>query len=167
MKIKTTQEKKRDNDTSLIIKRNGVHSNYEDFFIPPDMAEWMNDPLYLIIARWCMQQKRWVSRVEIQAVFRIPARRASFQFSYISRKKSRVVCRARYLPREEGGSQRIELWVQDILPDNTGQKKSNLLPAKKGTGGRASSSRLGSGMTGNGCTWEKMLKRVREGDGDE
>ncbi len=84
MKIKTTQEKKRDNDTSLIIKRNGVHSNYEDFFIPPDMAEWMNDPLYLIIARWCMQQKRWVSRVEIQAVFRIPARRASFQLSYIS-----------------------------------------------------------------------------------
>ncbi|EIW3691001.1 CaiF/GrlA family transcriptional regulator [Salmonella enterica] len=174
MKIKTMTEKNGDNNgdnnVSRVVKRKGVQSNYDDFVIPPGMSEWVNDPLYLIIARWCLQQKRWVSRMEIQTVFHIPARRASFQISYISRKKSRVVCRARYCNSEEGRRQNIELWVEDILPEsrnNTGTKNIACSKMKKAQGGRVSSTRLGSGMTGNGCAWEKILKRVREGGSNE
>ncbi|EOB6050205.1 CaiF/GrlA family transcriptional regulator [Salmonella enterica] len=170
MKIKIMPEKNGDNNVSRVVKRNGVQSNYDDFVIPPGMGEWVNYPLYLIIARWCLQQKRWVSRMEIQTVFHIPARRASFQISYISRKKSRVVCRARYCNSEGGGRKRIELWVEDILPEsrnNTGNKNITYSHKKKAQGGRVSSTRLGSGMTGNGCAWEKILKRVREGGANE
>ncbi|EFT5808917.1 CaiF/GrlA family transcriptional regulator, partial [Salmonella enterica] len=52
-------EKNGDNNVSRVVKRKGVQSNYDDFVIPPGMSEWVNDPLYLIIARWCLQQKRW------------------------------------------------------------------------------------------------------------
>ncbi|EOY8363546.1 CaiF/GrlA family transcriptional regulator [Salmonella enterica subsp. salamae] len=156
-------------NTASRVVRKGAQSNYDEFVIPPGMSEWENAPLYMIIARWCLLQKRWVNRDDIEAAFHLDTRRASFQLSYISRKKSRVVCQARYYSKEEGGRQRIELRVDDILPESPADTgKTPPCPGtKKKPGGRVPTSRLGSGMTGNGCAWETLLKRVREGHRDE
>ncbi|EAA3660357.1 CaiF/GrlA family transcriptional regulator [Salmonella enterica subsp. enterica] len=168
---KDTPEGGMDTENSICkkIERKGGQSNYDAFIIPPSMAEWMNEPLYLIIARWCLQQKRWVSRNDIETVFHLPVRRASFQFSYISRKKSRVVCQVRYCKRDGGGRQRVELLVEKILPEQqspTGKKSPGSLQRKL-RGGKAASARLGNGMTGSGCLWEKLLNRSRKGSSDE
>lgn len=74
-------------DTVFTGKKEVKQSNHDVYTIPPCMAPWADEPLYLVVARWGLQQKRWISRNDIAAVFHIPDRRASFQLSYISRKK--------------------------------------------------------------------------------
>ncbi|EJN7360476.1 CaiF/GrlA family transcriptional regulator, partial [Salmonella enterica] len=91
-------------------------SNHNVYTIPYGMEPWADEPLYLVVARWGLQQKRWINRNDIAAVFHIPDRQASFQVSYISRKKDRVACRTRYVPAEDTGRQRVEIFIDGILP---------------------------------------------------
>lgn len=91
-------------------------SNHNVYTIPDDMEPWADEPLYLVVAHWGLQQKRWINRNDIAAVFHIPDRQASFQVSYISRKKDRVACRTRYVPAEDTGRQRVEIFIDGILP---------------------------------------------------
>ncbi|EAA7989080.1 CaiF/GrlA family transcriptional regulator [Salmonella enterica] len=150
-------------------KKKVKQSNHDEYTIPPCMTTWADEPLYLVVARWGLQQKKWINRNDIAAVFHIPDRRASFQLSYISRKKERVACRTRYVPAEVSGRQRVEIFIDCILPApgdgpaHAPPRRHNV-PAKQ-TG--STSRGVGSGMSGNHGIWEQLLKGCREGRGDE
>ncbi|EBY1954784.1 CaiF/GrlA family transcriptional regulator [Salmonella enterica subsp. enterica serovar Sandiego] len=150
-------------------KKKVKQSNHDIYTIPSCMEAWADEPLYLVVARWGLQQKKWINRNDIAAVFHIPDRRASFQLSYISRKKERVVCRTRYMPAEGSGRQRVEIFVDCILPApeeglvHAPPRRRNV-PAKQAG---PSSRGVGSGMSGNTGLWEQLLKGCREGRDDE
>ncbi|EEO7208528.1 CaiF/GrlA family transcriptional regulator [Salmonella enterica subsp. enterica serovar Rubislaw] len=146
-----------------------TQSNHDGYIVPPCMASWADEPLYMVVARWGQIQKRWINRNDIAAVFHIPDRRASFQLSYISRKKERVACRTRYVPAEGSGRQRVEIFIDYILPPRQekqvhGPLRRRNVPAKQAG---PTSGRVGSGMAGNTGLWEKLLKGCREGRDDE
>lgn len=144
-------------------------SNHESYVIPRSVMSWTGEPLYLLVARWCLLQDRWVNRNDIARAFHLPARRASFQLSYISRKKARVQCRTRYRPDGEGGRCRYaELRVEQVFPPPVGESCSRSsscsgAPRKATRATGSVSPRVGSGMAGNGGLWEALLRRVREG----
>ncbi|EEA6820949.1 CaiF/GrlA family transcriptional regulator [Salmonella enterica] len=144
-------------------------SNHDVYTLPPDMARWADEPLYLIVARWGLQQKKWINRNDIAAVFHMPDRQASFQLSYISRKKTRVGCRTRYVPAEVSGRQRVEIFIDYIMPapeegqDHAPPRRRNVPAKQSGPASRG----VGSGMTDNLGLWEQLLKSCREGRDDE
>ncbi|EDM3692592.1 CaiF/GrlA family transcriptional regulator [Salmonella enterica subsp. enterica serovar Infantis] len=146
-------------------KRKGVQSNHDEYIIPQSMEPWSGEPLYLLVARWCLQQNRWINRNDIAVAFHLTERRASFQLSYISRKKARVVCRTRYnTSHAKGGGSRNEIRVDRILPPSPGGRGSSPQYQQSNTVKipGAVSSRVGSGMTGHGRLWEQLLGKVRK-----
>ncbi|EDV0069993.1 CaiF/GrlA family transcriptional regulator [Salmonella enterica subsp. enterica] len=82
-------------------RKKTAQSNHETFVIPPSLQQYADEPLYILIALWALQQNDWVSRTEISEAFGINDRRASFQVSYISRRNQRVTCEVR-AARDEG-----------------------------------------------------------------
>ncbi|HBB6657809.1 TPA: CaiF/GrlA family transcriptional regulator [Salmonella enterica] len=150
-------------------KKKVKQSNHDIYTIPSCMEAWADEPLYLVVARWGLQENRWINRNDIAAVFHIPERRASFQLSYISRKKERVVCRTRYVTSEECGRQRIEIFIDRILPE-PGSCRSRVPPGRQNIPSKPTgptSRRVGSGMVGNIGLWEQLLKGCRKEREDE
>ncbi|ECJ9600539.1 CaiF/GrlA family transcriptional regulator [Salmonella enterica] len=150
-------------------KKKVKQSNHGIYTLPACMMQWADEPLYLVVARWGLLQSRWINRNDIVAVFHIPERQASFQLSYISRKKDRVACRSRYVPKEDGGRKRIEIFIDRILtaPEEgvvRAPARRRNVPAKQ-TG--PTSRGVGSAMVGSTGLWEQLLKGCREGRGDE
>ncbi|ELD9771022.1 CaiF/GrlA family transcriptional regulator [Salmonella enterica] len=150
-------------------KKKVKQSNHDEYTIPPCMAKWADEPLYLVVSRWGLQQKKWINRNDIAAVFHMPERQASFQLSYISRKKDRVACRTRYMPSEGSGRQRVEIFIDCILaiPEEglaQAPPRRRNVPAKQAG---PTSRGVGSGMVGNTGLWEQLLKGCREGRDDE
>lgn len=150
-------------------KKKVKQSNHDEYTIPPCMAPWADEPLYLVVARWGLQQKKWINRNDIAAVFHMPNHRASFQLSYISRKKERVACRTRYVPAEVSGRQRVEIFIDCILPApeegpaHAPPRGRNVQAKQTGSTSRG----VGSGMADNIGIWEQLLKGCREGRDDE
>ncbi|EDV9210771.1 CaiF/GrlA family transcriptional regulator [Salmonella enterica] len=147
----------------------GRQANHCGYVLPDGMELWADDPLYLVIARWCLQLGRWVNRNDIARAFHLPERRASYQLSYISRKKSWVVCRTRM-----GSSGKLqhscnEIWIERIIPELTGgtrepEVRHHRVPTKPAG---VSSRRVGSGMSGNIQLRDNLLKVVRGEKKDE
>ncbi|ECS0454160.1 CaiF/GrlA family transcriptional regulator [Salmonella enterica] len=162
-------EKPHSSDTAFTGKKEVKQSNHDVYTIPSCMAPWADEPLYLVVARWGLQQRRWINRNDIAAVFHIPDRRASFQLSYISRKKDRVACRTRYVPAEGSGRQRMEIFIDHVLPvpdvslTHAPPRRRNVPAKQAGPTSRG----VGSGMADNIGLWEKLLRGCREGRDDE
>ncbi|ENE8569052.1 CaiF/GrlA family transcriptional regulator [Salmonella enterica] len=70
-------------------------SNHESCFIPECVRQYKDEPLYIIVAWWCLYQQGWVHRQQIAEAFRIPGRRASYLIAYLRNKATRVVCYTR------------------------------------------------------------------------
>lgn len=145
-------------------KKKGSQSNHDEYVVPESVALWADEPLYMLVSRWCMQQNKWLNRNDISQAFHMPLRRASYQLAYISRKKKRVVCKTRYGISEENRNPRCEIWVERIIDDPPvdepaahkrnidEQLRHPISNPKKG---------VGSGMTGNVGLWEHMLRGAR------
>ncbi|EFP3681044.1 CaiF/GrlA family transcriptional regulator [Salmonella enterica] len=67
-------------------------SNHESCILPECVRCYATEPLYIIIAHWCLIQGGWVDRNSISRVFRITGRRASFLISYIHSRADCVDC---------------------------------------------------------------------------
>ncbi|ECG8633885.1 CaiF/GrlA family transcriptional regulator [Salmonella enterica subsp. salamae] len=144
-------------------------SNHSEYTLPSCMEPWAEEPLYLVVARWGLQQKRWINRNDIAAVFHIPNRQASFQLSYISRKKERVACRTRHASTESGGRKRVEVFIDHILPAPE-DGRPHAPPCRQNVPARQAapvSRGVGSAMADNPGLWEQLLKRCREDRDDE
>ncbi|EDT7666231.1 CaiF/GrlA family transcriptional regulator [Salmonella enterica subsp. enterica serovar Waycross] len=109
-----------------ILSGNDMHypgqTNHDACYVPECVREYSSEPLYIIVAHWCLQQQDWVQRGQISEAFHITARRASYLISYLRNKASRVVCVCRYqtLPNK---AQRYEIFVVRVL--------ENLAPARR------------------------------------
>ncbi|EJR2899187.1 CaiF/GrlA family transcriptional regulator, partial [Salmonella enterica] len=78
------------------IQDNDIHypsqTNHDACFVPECVRQYSSEPLYILVAHWCLQQKDWVQRSQISEAFHITPRRASYLMSYLRNKASRVVC---------------------------------------------------------------------------
>ncbi|EKC2495921.1 CaiF/GrlA family transcriptional regulator, partial [Salmonella enterica] len=57
--------------------------------------QYYGEPLYILVAHWCLQQQDWVQRSQISEAFHITARRASYLMSYLRNKAGRIDCECR------------------------------------------------------------------------
>lgn len=64
-------------------------------FIPESVRQYHGEPLYILVAWWCMQQRNWVNRCQISEAFRIPVQRASYLMAYVRNKTRRVIVESR------------------------------------------------------------------------
>ncbi|MGK0600913.1 CaiF/GrlA family transcriptional regulator [Yokenella regensburgei] len=156
-------------NTGLAGKKKVKQSNHGIYTLPACMSQWADEPLYMVVARWGLLQSRWINRNDIVGIFHIPERQASFQLSYISRKKDRVACRSRYVPKEDGGRRRIEIFIDHILsfpedePIHAPPRRRNV-PVKQTS---PTSRGVGSAMSDNTGLWERLLKGCRKGRDDQ
>ncbi|RXO46228.1 CaiF/GrlA family transcriptional regulator [Salmonella enterica] len=147
----------------------GSQKNHGEYRLPADMQPWANEPLYLIIARWCLQQNRWINRNDVAAAFYLTERKASLQLAYINQKKNRIACRTRIHVSDHQGHYHNEIWVDHILssPIENYVRSSSSRRRSEPSKSSPQTRRVGSGMTGHGCLWETILRRVRGEQGDE
>ncbi|EDW1486795.1 CaiF/GrlA family transcriptional regulator [Salmonella enterica subsp. enterica] len=151
---------------------NDIHypgqTNHDTCFIPEGVRQYAGEPLYIIVAHWCLLQQNWVQRNQISEAFHITARRASYLISYLRNKTSRVVsvCRHQTLPNK---ARRYEIYVIRVLDrpiPPTCSKKAGLLPVSKrrvGNGDRSMANELWNQL----CSTRnagKILKK-KEDDG--
>ena len=80
-------------------------SNHDSAKIPTELSKYADKPLYILIALWGMMQRDWIGNQQVSAAFAITERRASFQISYILRKKEQIRCQCRKV--KVLGSQRL------------------------------------------------------------
>ncbi|EAP9198027.1 CaiF/GrlA family transcriptional regulator [Salmonella enterica] len=97
---------------------NDIHypgqKNHDTCFIPEGVRRYSGEPLYILVAHWCMQQQNWVGHTQISEAFHITAKRASYLVSYLKTKARRVVsiCRHQTLPNKV---LRYEIFVIQVL----------------------------------------------------
>ncbi|EMW3789178.1 CaiF/GrlA family transcriptional regulator [Salmonella enterica] len=65
-------------------------TNHDACYIPECVRQHNGEPLYILVAHWCLLQQNWVQRSQISEAFHITARRASYLMSYLRNKASRV-----------------------------------------------------------------------------
>ncbi|EBS4548893.1 CaiF/GrlA family transcriptional regulator [Salmonella enterica subsp. enterica serovar Newport] len=89
-------------------------TNHDACYVPECVRQYSCEPLYILVAHWCLQQQDWVQRSQISEAFHITARRASYLISYLRNKASRVVCVCR---RQTlfNKAQRYEIFVVRVL----------------------------------------------------
>lgn len=109
---------KRKKKKPYIAGGNDVHhpgqANHDACFIPESVRRYTGEPLYILVAHWCVQQQDWVRHTQISEAFHITVKRASYLISYLRNKASRVVCvyRHQILPNKVT---RYEILVIQVL----------------------------------------------------
>ncbi|MFS8695064.1 CaiF/GrlA family transcriptional regulator, partial [Salmonella enterica] len=77
----------------IVFSGNDIHypgqTNHDACFIPVSVRQYAGEPLYIIVAHWCLLQQNWVQRNQIAEAFHITARRASYLIAYLRSKTSR------------------------------------------------------------------------------
>ncbi|HHR8173513.1 CaiF/GrlA family transcriptional regulator [Salmonella enterica] len=122
-----------DNDIHLPLQK-----NHDACFIPESVRQYNGEPLYILAAQWCMQQKKWVTRNQISEAFHITARRASYLISYLRKKTSRVVCLCRH-EALSGKALRYEIYVTQIMacPEKARRGRTTSSPVSRRRVGNA------------------------------
>ncbi|EAW1164879.1 CaiF/GrlA family transcriptional regulator [Salmonella enterica] len=143
-------------------------SNHDACFIPECVRQYAGEPLYIIVAHWCVQQQDWVRRNQISEAFHITARRASYLISYLRNKASRVacICRHQTLPNK---ARRYEVYVIRVLesPSPTRREKPPSPPVSRhrtGNADKAQANALWNRLRSNRNAG-KILKKEDEDDG--
>ncbi|EAO8184562.1 CaiF/GrlA family transcriptional regulator [Salmonella enterica] len=95
--------------------------NHEVCLVPAGLEAWADKPLYILVALWCMRRGGWVSRRDIAQAFGISERGATFQLTYLARKKEQVVCEQRRVKHEGMPVAHYEVKVLDVK-DEPGKK---------------------------------------------
>ncbi|EAR6896970.1 CaiF/GrlA family transcriptional regulator [Salmonella enterica] len=152
---------------------NDIHypgqTNHDACFIPECVRQYAGEPLYVIVAHWCLLQQDWVQRNQISEAFHITARRASYLISYLRNKTSRVVsvCRHETLTNK---ARRYEIYVSRVTVgpaparhhERTGQP--SVSKRRVGNGDGAMANELWNRLCSNRNAG-KMLKKENEDDG--
>ncbi|HGG5186098.1 TPA: CaiF/GrlA family transcriptional regulator [Salmonella enterica] len=64
-----------------------LQGNHEGCHIPRGMEHYADRPIYIIVALWCLNKKKWINRNDIARAFKLSERKASFQLSYLMKKR--------------------------------------------------------------------------------
>lgn len=114
-----------------LLRKAVKQSNHDGANVPLSLKEHAEQPLYMLVALWCLQQGGWLDRQQISDAFAITERRASFLISYIQRHPERVSCLTRKVKMAQTGRYRQQLKVQhvcmeDIYPKAAAVRQNNL-----------------------------------------
>ncbi|HGB2249371.1 TPA: CaiF/GrlA family transcriptional regulator [Salmonella enterica subsp. enterica serovar Javiana] len=142
--------------------------NHDACFIPECVRQYNGEPLYILVAHWCLLQQNWVQRSQISEAFHITARRASYLMSYLRNKASRVVCVCRRQTLSNK-AQRCEIFVVRVLenPEPARREKTVTPPVSRrrvGNGDRAQANELWNRLCSNRNAG-KILKKEDDDDG--
>ncbi|ENK5169458.1 CaiF/GrlA family transcriptional regulator [Citrobacter freundii] len=111
----------------LIFPENDIHypgrTNHDTSFIPESVRQYHGEPLYILVAWWCMQQHNWVNRCQISEAFRIPVQRASYLMAYVRNKTRRVIVESREVLLVNN-VYRYEIQVTRVMPPESRKKRS-------------------------------------------
>lgn len=114
------------------IQENDIHypaqTNHDACYIPESVRQYASEPLYILVAHWCVQQQDWVQRNQISEAFHITARRASYLIAYLRNKAGRVVCECRASVLTNNVS-RYEIYVTHVA-DSSPCRKTARSPAQ-------------------------------------
>ncbi|EKC3114750.1 CaiF/GrlA family transcriptional regulator [Salmonella enterica] len=143
-------------------------TNHDACYIPECVRQYNGEPLYILVAHWCLLQQDWVQRSQISEAFHITARRASYLMSYLRNKASRVVCvcRSQTLSNK---AQRCEIFVVRVLenPEPARRERTVTPPVSRrrvGNGDRAQANELWNRLCSNRNAG-KILKKEDDDDG--
>ncbi|ECA0740000.1 CaiF/GrlA family transcriptional regulator, partial [Salmonella enterica subsp. enterica serovar Adelaide] len=128
-------------------------TNHDACFIPECVRQYNGEPLYILVAHWCLLQQNWVQRSQISEAFHITARRASYLMSYLRNKASRVVCVCRRQTLSNK-AQRCEIFVVRVLenPEPARRERTVTPPVSRrrvGNGDRAQANELWNRLCSN------------------
>ncbi|ECX0640216.1 CaiF/GrlA family transcriptional regulator [Salmonella enterica subsp. enterica serovar Newport] len=143
-------------------------TNHDACFIPECVRQYNGDPLYILVAHWCLLQQNWVQRSQISEAFHITARRASYLMSYLRNKTSRVVCVCRHQTLSNK-ARRYEIFVVRVLenPEPARRERTVTQPVSRrrvGNGDRAQANELWNRLCSNRNAG-KILKKEDDDDG--
>ncbi|MFI7787160.1 hypothetical protein EN46_28055, partial [Citrobacter amalonaticus] len=143
-------------------------TNHDACFIPECVRQHNGEPLYILVAHWCLLQQNWVQRSQISEAFHITARRASYLMSYLRNKASRVVCVCRRQTLSNK-AQRCEIFVVRVLenPEPARRERTVTPPVSRrrvGNGDRAQANELWNRLCSNRNAG-KILKKEDDDDG--
>lgn len=96
------------------IRKEPIKRNYEGFTVPAEVAGFIHEPLYILVAEWCRLQSRWVSRMDVAEAFDITPGRATFQLSWLSRRTDIIQCEIRRVRRSGSPVASHEVWVERV-----------------------------------------------------
>ncbi|EHJ0807139.1 CaiF/GrlA family transcriptional regulator [Salmonella enterica] len=156
----------------LIFPADDIHypgqTNHDACFIPECVRQYNGEPLYILVAHWCLLQQDWVQRSQISEAFHITARRASYLMSYLRNKASRVVCVCRRQTLSNK-VQRYEIFVVRVLenPEPARRERTVTPPVSRrrvGNGDRAQANELWNRLCSNRNAG-KILKKEDDDDG--
>ncbi|HAF1406220.1 TPA: CaiF/GrlA family transcriptional regulator, partial [Salmonella enterica] len=128
-------------------------TNHDACYIPECVRQYNGEPLYILVAHWCLLQQDWVQRSQISEAFHITARRASYLMSYLRNKASRVVCVCRRQTLSNK-AQRYEIFVVRVLenPEPARRERTVTPPVSRrrvGNGDRAQANELWNRLCSN------------------
>lgn len=112
--------------TSAVPAQLLAQSNHDPYFLPEGLEAWAGEPLYILVALWCMHQGVWVNRNQIAAAFRTGCRRASMVLGYISRRTNNIDCQCRMVTSGKPGVKACEILVTGVRLHDKG--KSDIPP---------------------------------------
>ncbi|ELV9469717.1 CaiF/GrlA family transcriptional regulator [Salmonella enterica] len=143
-------------------------TNHDACYIPECVRQYNGEPLYILVAHWCLLQQNWVQRSQISEAFHITARRASYLMSYLRNKASRVVCVCRRQTLSNK-AQRCEIFVVRVLenPEPARRERTVTPPVSRrrvGNGDRAQANELWNRLCSNRNAG-KILKKEDDDDG--
>ncbi|EAX5651229.1 CaiF/GrlA family transcriptional regulator [Salmonella enterica] len=91
--------------------------NHDACLVPAGLEAWADRPLYILVAQWCLRHGGWVSRRDIAQAFGISERGATYQLTYLVRKKEQVVCEQRRVKHEGMPVARYEVRVLSVMDE--------------------------------------------------
>lgn len=129
-------------------------------FIPESVRQYHGEPLYILVAWWCLQQHNWVNRSQISEAFRIPARRASYLMAYVRNKTRRVVAESREALLVNN-VYRYEIQVTRVMPP---ESRKTCHPREKK---RLTRRRIGNADTSQATQIWNDLRKAEQDTGKE
>lgn len=144
------------------VSDNDIHypsqTNHDACYIPESVRQYSGEPLYILVAHWCRQQKGWVQRNQISEAFHITSRRASYLVTYLRNKASRVVCECRASVLTNRVS-RYEIYVTLVTdsPPSGKRSRSPVLPVSRHRVGNADTARANE-------LWNRLCSRRNAGE---
>lgn len=143
-------------------------TNHDACFIPECVRQYNGEPLYILVAHWCLLQQNWVQRSQISEAFHITARRASYLMSYLRNKASRVVCVCRHKTLSNK-ARRYEIFVVRVLENPEPARRERTLTSqvsrrRVGNGDSTQANELWNRLCSNRNAG-KILKKEDEDDG--
>ncbi|ECA1898316.1 TPA: CaiF/GrlA family transcriptional regulator [Salmonella enterica subsp. enterica serovar Muenchen] len=102
--------------------RTPYQRNHDAFVVPSGLEAWADRPLYILVAQWCLRHGGWVSRRDIAQAFGISERGATYQLTYLARKKTQVKCEQRKVRRAGMPVARYEVRVLSVMDESVERK---------------------------------------------